>query len=476
MADFQRVIRSFLYFFIGVLLSAVSVFSHAETQPASIQISSPTFSIAGVSGSCATTASTGASVGAACSAWAALMKSTCSSNSTVQSAVLSTTATSCQLGAYWSATPSPVCPANYTYSSVTKDCRSNSVACPDSTWTLSGSTCSRPDCLPSQIRDSSGICISSCPVGTTIGTSASKYGGDGSAVGGVICIAGCQVQADTCGYGGGHYGCVGPFTTLGQSCPTTGASNAAEVPATDPRTDCIEKGQSYGTVNGAVVCVAATGSSTTKTETTSSGGTSGTGSTTTKNTSTDCTGGSCSSSTTTTTTSGGSGAGGTGAGSTTTSGTTTEKTDKATFCSENPDLSICKTSTFSGTCAAGAAPACDGDPVQCAQANAAFKLECEISTEPTDDAYKLGKSIAGGGADPKGNPLDPANIPQVDVGSIVSAAAGNRTLSATCIPSPTFSVQGHTYTMDTTLFCQFAQVIGYLMVAASTVIAIRMVA
>jgi hypothetical protein len=74
-----------------------------------------------------------------------------------------------------------------------------------------------------------------------------------------------------------------------------------------------------------------------------------------------------------------------------------------------------------------------------------------------------------------GNPLDPSNATEINVGSIVSTAAGQRTLTATCIASPSFSVMGKTYTFDTTLFCQFASIVGYLMVAASSVIAVRMI-
>ncbi len=119
--------------------------------------------------------------------------------------------------------------------------------------------------------------------------------------------------------------------------------------------------------------------------------------------------------------------------------------------------------------------ACTGDAVQCAQASAAWKLNCSMTTEPTDATYTLGKSIAAGGADPKGNPFDAANITTVNVGDIVSTAAGQRTLTETCIASPSFTVMGKTFTFDTTKFCQFASIVGYMMVAASSIIAVRMV-
>jgi hypothetical protein len=102
-------------------------------------------------------------------------------------------------------------------------------------------------------------------------------------------------------------------------------------------------------------------------------------------------------------------------------------------------------------------------------------MKCELTKEPEDDAYKLGKTIAEGGEDPAGNPLAPENIEEIDLGQIIADAAGQRSLSSSCIPPQTFSVMGHSYTLDTTLLCQFAEIVGYMMVAASSIIAVRMV-
>lgn len=49
------------------------------------------------------------------------------------------------------------------------------VGCPDTSWTfsgnpqnwtLSGTTCTRPDCTASQTRDADGVCRDTCPAGT----------------------------------------------------------------------------------------------------------------------------------------------------------------------------------------------------------------------------------------------------------------------------------------------------------------------
>jgi hypothetical protein len=100
-----------------------------------------------------------------------------------------------------------------------------------------------------------------------------------------------------------------------------------------------------------------------------------------------------------------------------------------------------------------------------------------LTTEPDDAAYNLGKTIAGGGADPglSKNPLDPANVTEIDVGGIVSEAAGQRSLTPSCIQSPSFTMLGKSYTLDTSQLCQFATVVGYMMVAAASIIAVRMI-
>lgn len=40
-------------------------------------------------------------------------------------------------------------------------------ACPDASWTLAGTTCTRPDCTAGQFRDATGVCLDNCPAGTT---------------------------------------------------------------------------------------------------------------------------------------------------------------------------------------------------------------------------------------------------------------------------------------------------------------------
>jgi hypothetical protein len=99
-----------------------------------------------------------------------------------------------------------------------------------------------------------------------------------------------------------------------------------------------------------------------------------------------------------------------------------------------------------------------------------------MESEPTDAAYLLGKVISSGGVDSVPNPLSDDKTTKIDLLSIVSTVGGVRLLSSTCIAAPSFTIQGKSYTLPVDQFCSFAQIVGYLMVAASAVIAVRMVA
>ena len=369
-------------------------------------------------------------------------------------------------------------------------------------WTLSGTNCTRPDCAAGQVHNpTTGVCEADCTAGASTtayryrgtfrGATAGVFTGTATPVPSTLCDGSCVMTPESvtnctaAAAVGSPVSCsyAGPKTGAG-CVPSDGNTTSGEPsdngtpPTYDP---CHASGKVAGTIDGVPVCTGESPKSTESTKTTTTPT-----STTNTTTSTYCDGaGACSTTTSSTYTSGGSGANGTGAGSTTVPGTgpgtagegkpaETEKQEKSSFCEENPDSPICKATAFSGACTASA-PACDGDAVQCAQAAEAWKINCAIRTEPTDAAYVLGKAISGGGADPVKSPLDPSLLTTVDVAGIVSGAGSVRTLTGSCIPPQTFTVGGKSYVFDTTLFCQFASIIGYLMVAASSVIAIRMV-
>lgn len=331
-------------------------------------------------------------------------------------------------------------------------------------------------CVAPQTRNSTtGVCeappIPSCPAAgtTTPGVTGGFYTGLGS-MPATLCISGCTYSTQGLGVGTSTGWGLEAGKSTGATCTNAPPST---VPPEDPKAKCIIAGQGFGTVNGQVVCVPPTKTTAPKTTTkTSPGG----NSTIDQTTTTICTGaGSCTTTTTTTTTSGGSGPGGTGPGSTTSEPTTTETDQpKSVFCEENPNSSMCKNSSFAGAC--GSLPACDGDAVQCAQAKASFETKCLLEKEPEGAAYTLGKSIAEGGSDSVISPLHASQVETRDIASIISDAAGQRTLSASCISSQSFTIGLGSYSIDTVLFCSFAQIMGYLFVAVASVHAVKILA
>lgn len=221
-------------------------------------------------------------------------------------------------------------------------------------WTLTGQTCTRPDCAADEVRDSSGVCT--CPSGK-IKSVFAPFG----------CVAKCNAGEDfshlnALGDGNSvpsevcYYGCI--FTTSGVGvvkngmwASALGVNRGIECKAGEwkdpvhpddppkpveesnpmrpdaPETDCVKQGMAYGTVNGVVVCVkpdVVRDQNTTHTETNPGPGGTTPPKTVEVSNNTVCTGnGSCTTTTTTTTISGGSGPGGTGPGSHSETETTT---------------------------------------------------------------------------------------------------------------------------------------------------------
>lgn len=229
-------------------------------------------------------------------------------------------------------------------------CRlSNQYYCPSGqSWTLSGQTCTRPDCVAPLTRQSDGTCRGSC---TNI-AGFSQYGisGEAFAVNGEntdsLCRDGCKYSTSGCVKLGGTWWCTAGKST-GQSCSGTMEGTNGVPETTEPESpkvtdqtanDCIKQGMAWGTANGQTICVApeTTQQKNTTTQTTTRpDGTTGTQTTTTVTT---CTGaGSCT--TTTNSTVSGGGASGTQPNGTT---TTTTEGDEAGACAINPGNPICQ--------------------------------------------------------------------------------------------------------------------------------------
>jgi hypothetical protein len=444
MDSIRRVIRLITWFIVGVLIAAVPMFANAS-------VTTDTHVDATQS---ATTASL----------WFIV------SNPSVQIAAADATSACIAFGyASWGSagcrnspwtTNTPISyTLGYTYS------------CPSGqNWTLSGTSCDRPACVSPQVRSvTNGTCTAPpCPASGTAADS-TWYSGSGSVVPSSLCVNNCTYSAGDFGVATSTLWTSKAGKSTGVACST---NTATSLPATDPRTDCVSKGMAYGTVNGTTVCVAASTSTANKTTVTTPS--TGSPSTVTSTDSITCdASGTCTKTTTTNTTSGGSGPGGTGTGSTTTTGTTSTTEPKTSFCQDNPTSSICTTSAFSGACAAGAAPTCTGDAVQCAQAQYSFQQYC--SSIDKTDALSVAGIAATGGNDPLA-----ASLPTSDKASVIPVGTLNSTeiFAAGCPADPVITAFGHSYVlpMSTAGLCTLGEAMGKLNVMMAMFGALWMIA
>jgi len=235
------------------------------------------------------------------------------------------------------------------------------------------------------------------------------------------------------------------------TCPPT-------APVSDAPTDC--DGQ-VGQVNGVDVCIPFS-SDNPPAETVSGTKSAGDGvPTVEKSSNTKCTGASCETTTTTTTTPSGGGA------SVTT--TTTESKPKETFCTENPNSPMCKSSAFSsGSCSA--APVCDGDAVQCGIAKLSWQTACALN--PTAGAesalYEAAKGLTGSQtAGAAGSPvsLGPSNFSTTDL--IGGGSSGLSDLNITVWKTP--------ITLPLSNLNQYLAMFGNLLLAVAFIIAVSIV-
>lgn len=332
----MRILRLFLYFIIGVLLSAVGTFSYAETIPAT-----------------AVTAGwrvEGMTTGNVCRE--------------------SKTAACAAMGFYWDAAYvnpyNPGMGAGYCRKAGSQSiytptaCSGSFYTCPTGqNWTLSGSSCTRPDCDASTIRDpATGLCVNRCPVNQDLPGYYSVPWTRTMGSGGGYCIGGCRVYGpfgdvikngviDAGGTMTGKFAYYGDLCSASDTEPVTPPAPKNEPPCApgdgviqypDKTVKCVASGVPGATVPPVV-------KSDDKKTTYPDGSTSNTTVTQT------CTGqGACSTTTITTITGVGGVPGGTageagtpgtitGAGSSSVTGGEDQTSD---FCSKNPASQICK--------------------------------------------------------------------------------------------------------------------------------------
>jgi hypothetical protein len=216
-------------------------------------------------------------------------------------------------------------------------------SCPSGqNWTLSGTSCTRPDCVAPQTRQSDGTCADPCPAaGSAVSGVTGKYFKVLQIPESGLCISGC-----TYAYGGtsarpaaGDYWISRSGVSTGAHCLGGVAGIEASLPA-DPNTNtCLAKNLCGGVLNGVEVCTSCEKTSVQSTSTASRTNPDGTTGSTSTTTITTCdAAGKC----TTRTTQNNAG-GGAQAGSTAQTGTTTSESsiDKVSFCADKPNDPAC---------------------------------------------------------------------------------------------------------------------------------------
>lgn len=306
-----------------------------------------------------------------------------------------------------------------------------------------------------------------CPVGNTYSGQVPYDPAHPSAAN--VCFNSCEAEIISASnqFQNGSTGAqvwVGTWAGTGRTC-ATGEATAAS-------TGC-PPGQVQGTFNGSTICLpGGTTTGTQATGTTSKTSTNGDGSTTTTTTTnnTSCTGdGSCS--TTTTTSSSTTPAAG-GTPTTTPPVTETKKQDQKSFCDLNPNATVCKPfeSSFNGSCTG--LPACSGDAIQCAQAQAAWETNCALHPDASS-LSDLGNTLAAGtDAGVGANPALAANRTVHDLSASIDQS---RFLGSTCLSDFPFTLMGHSFAIPFSKLCEALGFMGLIVVTFSLIAASKIV-
>lgn len=354
-------------------------------------------------------------------------------------------------------------------------------------WTLSGSSCTRPNCAEGETRDENGVCQPpppTCPTGEVLEGGVCKpdcnhpsrdlsgqiFGGSGAyTAGGQLCIGGCTYNTNNgitgCKDGNCTYESQVGAATGDRCTPPQNPVTVKNDQTRTPEEKCISQGQGYVSTGGVITCVGAlspnnpvtiTQTSSPTTTTTSSGGGNTTTATQTTTTVDPKTG--TVTQTTTTTPSG---------GGTPTTEQTTQPKDK--FCEENPDAALCKNGTFGGTCTTGFI--CDGDGIQCAIARAKYRENCELFDNATP-LSNLGNSL-GQGVDPSG---DLATFKTGTVVNLPGVLDQTNPYSQAGLSDLVVQIgNGHSVTIPFTNLNYYLELMGHILVALSLLAAGRIV-
>lgn len=145
--------------------------------------------------------------------------------------------------------------------------------------------------------------------------------------------------------------------------------------------------------------------------------------------------------------------------------------DKYDLCKTNPNLSICRESSVSGTCGQ---IACVGDAIQCATLRAAALMQCKQQAD--EDALKASPLAAKGQAAIDGTDTStlptPGKAAVVDLGGLGNAEQG--WLGAgSAFNDVTFTVQGHSITVPLSKATGFLVGLRYALMVAALLVSFR---
>lgn len=259
---------------------------------------------------------------------------------------------------------------------------------------------------------------------------------------------------------------AGPFVATGASCDPMAISSGVPKPAAEtPPSDalCVKQGKCPGAVNGTSVCVPCSSKSQSKVKSSaeaassaSSGVTTTSGKGTTETETTECTGGSCTTTKTKQTV---------GSDGSTSEQKTTTTEPISSFCKDNPAAEVCKGeegSKWGGSCAGFT---CDGDAVQCAQAQAAWKLTCGLDTEASDPSVQAGVAAVGAGDRPAGHPGNDADQVPIQLSQMLDSTSLFG--SATDCPSDvSVTAMGKAIALPFSTLCPYLRMLGAAFMAS----------
>jgi hypothetical protein len=334
-------------------------------------------------------------------------------------------------------------------------------------YTMQNGVCAPPPtCTPPLVLDSAtNTCKDPCE--PKAGQQESYFSAVAS--GGDSCVGGCTVamSGGECGQNAtGQTGCFYQGTYTGASCDgsESGTGNAADYDAPDtPEYDCIKSGQSWGTVNGQVVCVGkgTSGSSPTKsysegtkTTTKNADGTETTTQDPPKVVSTNTGADGNTKITETTTNSDGT--------------ITTKEADVKTYCEANPDAAVCKEAdkgSFTGDCSSGFM--CNGDAAQCALAREVHQRNCEF--------FKPDAEMSDAFTGMKSTEQTASNLIPRETINIVNSLDASSSIGATCPPDKVVQVMNQTVTFPISQLCGTLEALGYIFLALSYIAAARII-